>query len=59
MVRDATSRCPNSDELINAVDWMKAMGYLEIWNETDTVAYPVIVSRDAEGERREPRESGR
>ena len=35
------------------------MGYLEIWNEMDTVAYPVTVRRDAEGERREPRESGR
>ena len=24
------------------------MGYLEIWNEMDTVAYPAIVRRDAE-----------
>ena len=45
--------------MINAVDWMKAMGYLEIWNEMDTVAYPVTVRRDAEGERRELRESER
>ena len=35
------------------------MGYLEIWNEMDTVAYPVTVRRDAEGERRELRESER
>ena len=59
MVQDATSCCPSSDELISAVDWMRAMGYLEIWNEMDTEAYPVISRRDAEGERREPRESGR
>ena len=59
MVQDATSRCPSSDELINAVGWMKAMGYLEIWSEMDTVAYPVIVRRDSEGERSEPRESER
>ena len=45
--------------MISAVDWMRAMGYLEIWNEMDTEAYPVISRRDAEGERREPRELGR
>ena len=45
--------------MINAVDWMKTMGYLEIWNEMDTVAYPVTVRRDVEGEWSGPRESGR
>ena len=30
------------------MDWMTAMGYLEIWNEMDTVAYPAIVRGDAE-----------
>ena len=41
------------------MDWMKDMGYLEIWNEMDTGAYPVIARGEAEGERREPRELGR
>ena len=43
---------PNSDELTNVMDWMRATGYLEIWNEKDSRAYLVIVKR-------EPEKSGR
>ena len=41
---------PNSDELTNVMDWMRATGYLEIWNEKDSRAYLVIVKREPEEE---------
>ena len=41
---------PNSDELTNVMDWMRATGHLEIWDDPDKPGYLVIIRRGPEEE---------
>ena len=41
---------PISDELTNQVDWMRATGYLSVWDDPDKPGYLVMVTAEPEPE---------